>query len=115
MVCCPQSMMAQLQQLFLSSTSISGALPAEWSGLTELQQLDLSATFISGSLPAQWSAMAKLQSLSLRGSGGSDGQPLRISGTLPPEWALLTNLGTLGLSITTLSGMIHCLHSGGIC
>lgn len=54
-----------LTELDLSSTSVAGTLPPQFSTLTTLATLALEKNQLTGTLPAQWSMMTALTQLKL--------------------------------------------------
>ncbi|GLC43906.1 hypothetical protein PLESTM_001532600 [Pleodorina starrii] len=95
-------------QLDLSSNSIFGTLPVEWSvladasstggfasssdggGLPQLRLLDLSSNSLQGTMPPSWSQLKFLQHLSLHSN--------QLSGTVPEAYGALRNLAGLRLA-----------------
>ena len=87
-----------LTSLSMSSTSLSGTIPASWGALSNLATLDASFTSLSGTLPdalGQWTAITSLM---------LDNNALQ--GSIPTTFASLTALTTLMLSQNLLSGSL---------
>jgi hypothetical protein len=87
----------QLEDLRLSRTNRTGALPDEWKALVHLHTLDLSRNSFAGALP-DWATMIRLRTLYLYRAS--------LSGAIPAFVAQLPALEWLALDGNTLTGAI---------
>ena len=87
-----------LTRLSLSSTQLSGSLPASWGALSNLLWFDASTSGLSGTLPPVLSVMTGLSALFLDSNA--------LTGSIPTTFSSLTALKTLMLSTNTLSGSL---------
>ena len=87
-----------LTYLSLSSTQLSGSLPASWGALSNMVWFSASRTSLSGVLPPELSSMTGLTALYLDSNA--------LTGSLPASFSSLTALKTLMLSANTLSGSL---------
>ena len=71
------------------SPSLSGGLPASWSGLSTLTSLDLSSNGLQSSIPDGWSTLSSLTSLDLSGNPN-------LCGPIPGAWSSIASLVTTG-------------------
>ncbi|GFP89119.1 probable LRR receptor-like serine/threonine-protein kinase at4g26540 [Phtheirospermum japonicum] len=93
-----QPLGSSLRTLILSSTNLTGPIPAQFGDYAELVSIDISDNAISGPIPPQICALAKLQLLSLNTNF--------LSGQIPPAIGDLASLVHLTLFDNQLSGVI---------
>lgn len=89
--------LAQLEDLRLKRTSLTGQLPAGLQALTKLHTLDLSYNSFSGSIP-DWAALTSLRALYIYHAS--------LSGSIPAFIANLPKLEWLALDNNSLTGAI---------
>jgi hypothetical protein len=90
--------LVSLQPLYLSSSQLSGSVPAALGNLTSLHSLGPSSSQLSGSIPAALGNFASLQSLDLSSN--------QLSRSVHAALGNLTSLHSLDLSSSQLSGSI---------
>ncbi|KAL4419177.1 hypothetical protein ABPG77_004900 [Micractinium sp. CCAP 211/92] len=127
--------MPQLEELYLSNSSLAGTLPPDWAAsgsFPMLNRLDLFSNSFTGSIPPSWGspdAFPMLETLylyfnpnltgSLPASWGANGSfpslqtldfyDADLTGTLPPEWGspgALPSLTSLKLSYNRINGTL---------
>eukprot|EP00873_Tetraselmis_striata_P027160 jgi/Tetstr1/447424/TSEL_034857.t1 len=88
-----------METLALSSNSLSGTLPPEWSTFGPIKHMSLSfMSGLSGSLPPEWSKWHSLAELDISNSN--------LRGSIPGVWSELYSLTDLDLSNNNLTGSI---------
>ncbi len=84
--------------LGLSENNLTGALPAEWGGLSELEALAMSNNSLTGPIPVELGQLQRLRWLELGANS--------LSGPIPAELGQLSKLQRLWLGINPLTGPI---------
>ena len=87
-----------LTSLSMSSTSLSGTIPASWGALSNMVSFDAAFTSLSGSLPAALGQWTAITSLFLDNNA--------LQGSIPDTFAAMTVLKTLTLQQNLLSGTL---------
>ena len=113
----------RVAELDLSSSGLTGVIPAGLSELTGLKRLNLGFNLLTGSIPVELGGLSELSYLEISSNPNLSGQiPVELamlselaglwlqlndlSGPIPPELGNLTKLEGLGLSDNDLSGSI---------
>ena len=90
--------LASLRILLLNHNNLTGPIPPELGRLDQLEKLSLGGNSLTGSIPAELGNLVNLESLYLGDSN--------LTGPLPPELGNLVNLESLYLSGNNLAGSI---------
>ena len=95
-----------LEELYISQTSIGGPLPKGMGNLIQLKYIKGSETMLTGTIPSSFGDLKNLVELDLSQSG--------LSGGIPSDIGALESLTTLVLVGNNLTGKILCYYDSWI-